>query len=146
MVLYVQLIVIIVMAIKYKSILKTQPGVPGGGEKKYYASIVIQNEVTVDDLVKDIEKFSALSEPDIYGVVIALENVITTRLAQSEKVKLDKLGTFTPTLHSEGRETEKEIDSHVITGVGVNYRPGARILKALKDAPKRKIGKEDENQ
>jgi predicted histone-like DNA-binding protein len=122
------------MAIKYKSIQKTQPGVAGGGAKKYYALIVIDGEVTIDDLVKDIEKFSALSEPDIRGVIVALENVIQNKLSESKMVRLEKLGTLYPTLHSEGKETEEEITPHAVRRVGVNYRPGARILSVMKDA------------
>ncbi|MDR2121198.1 MAG: HU family DNA-binding protein [Tannerella sp.] len=127
------------MAIKYKSIQKAQPGVAGGGKKKFYASIVIDGEATIDDLVKAIEKFSALSEADIRGVIIALENVIQDRLAESKMVRLEKLGTLYPTMHSEGRDAEEEIDNHVIRNVGVNYRPGARILSTLRDAPKKKV-------
>ena len=40
--------------------------------KKWYASIYNDGEISVDDLVKQIEKFSALSEADIKGVIIAL--------------------------------------------------------------------------
>jgi predicted histone-like DNA-binding protein len=124
----------IITAIKYKSIQKTQPGVAGGGAKKYYASIVIDGEATVDDLVKNIEKFSALSEPDIRGVIVVLENVIQNKLSESKMVRLEKLGTLYPTLHSEGKDTEEEVDSHAIRSTGVNYRPGSRILAAMRDA------------
>jgi predicted histone-like DNA-binding protein len=127
------------MALKYKTRQKAQPGVQGGGTKKYYASIVTDGEVTVDELSKEIEKFSSLSEPDIHGVIIALENVIQTKLSESRIVKLQKLGTFYPTLSSEGKDTEEEIDSRSIRSVGVNYRPGPRILTALKDAGVKKV-------
>jgi predicted histone-like DNA-binding protein len=127
------------MALKFKSRPKAQPGVPGGGVQKYYASIVFGDEVTVDDLVKDIEKFSSLSEPDIHGVIIALENMIQTRLSESRIVRLERLGSFYPSMSSEGRDTEEEVDSNCIRSVGVNYRPGSRILKALKDAGAKKI-------
>ena len=60
------------MSIKYKLIEKGQPGVAGGGTKKWYATIVTDGELTVDDLTNKIEKFSALSEADIRGVIIAL--------------------------------------------------------------------------
>jgi predicted histone-like DNA-binding protein len=122
------------MSIKYKVIQKVQPGIAGGGNKKYYASISTAGESTVDDLVKKIEKFSALSEPDIRGVIVALENVIQNDLADSKIVRLEKLGTFYPTLSSEGKETEKEIGPHSIKSVGVNYRPGTRILSTMKEA------------
>ena len=129
------------MAIKYKVLQKVQPGVKGGGNRKYYATIVMDGEVTVDDLVKDIEKFSALSEADIHGVIIALENVVQNKLADSKIVRMDKLGTFYPTLKSEGKDKEEDVDAHCIKSINVNYRPGTRMLKTLKDAGVKKASK-----
>jgi DNA-binding protein, histone-like, putative len=129
------------MAIKYKVQQKVQPGVKGGGNRKYYATIVMDGEVTVDDLVKDIEKFSALSEADIHGVIIALENVVQNKLADSKIVRMDKLGTFYPTLKSEGKDKEEDVDAHCIKSINVNYRPGTRMLKTLKDAGVKKASK-----
>jgi predicted histone-like DNA-binding protein len=120
------------MALKYRR--KGQPGVAGGGAKKCCALIVIDGEVTIDDLVKKIEKFSALSEPDIRGVIAAVENVIQDEPANSKMVRLEKLGTFYPTLHSKGKDREDDVDSRSIRSVWVNYRPGSRILSAMKDA------------
>ncbi len=57
---------------------KGQPGVIGGSEKKFYAQIVYGKEVKVDELVKDIEKFSALSEADIRGVTIRILDALKT--------------------------------------------------------------------
>ncbi|MDR1698436.1 MAG: HU family DNA-binding protein [Prevotellaceae bacterium] len=127
------------MGIKWKTIQKAQPGVAGGGTKKHYASIVTNGEVTIDDLVKEIEKFSALSEPDIRGVIIALENVIQNKLADSQVVRLDKLGTFYPTLNSEGKDKAEDVTQHSIKKVNVNYRAGARILATMKEAGFKKI-------
>ena len=120
------------MSIKYKLIEKGQPGVAGGGTKKWYASIVTDGELDIDDIVKQIEKFSALSEADIRGVVIAVENVIQEALADSKIVRLDKLGTFYPTLSSGGAATEKDFNQSLIKSAGVNYRPGKRILDSIK--------------
>ena len=120
------------MSIKYKLIEKGQPGVAGGGTKKWYASIVTDGELDIDDIVKQIEKFSSLSEADIRGVVIAVENVIQEALADSKIVRLDKLGTFYPTLSSGGAATEKDLNQSLIKSAGVNYRPGKRILDTIK--------------
>ena len=120
------------MPINYKTIEKGQPGVVGGGVKKYYASIVYDGETNVDDLIVEIEKFSALSEPDIRGVITAVENVIQNKLADSKIVRLEKLGTFYPSISSEGKDTAEEVTSNVIKSVSVNYRPGARIIQTMK--------------
>lgn len=48
------------MSIDYNVVERGQPGVVGGGEKKFYAHIVYGKEATIDELVKNIEKFSGI--------------------------------------------------------------------------------------
>jgi len=127
------------MAIKYNLIEKGEPGVVGGGTKKWYASVVTDGELSVDDLAKQIEKFSALSEADIRGVIIALENVIQDNLVNSRIVRMDKLGSFYPGLSSSGAATREEFNSGLIRDAYVKYRPGKRISDALKAATFRKV-------
>ncbi|WP_276967955.1 hypothetical protein [Chryseobacterium sp.] len=64
------------MSIKYNLIQRVQPGVTDDVKKKWYAVAINDDEITVENLCKQIEKFSALSEADIRGVAIALYNVI----------------------------------------------------------------------
>lgn len=120
------------MPIKYNLIERGEPGVTGGGTKKWYAVATNDGELTVDDLTKLIEKFSALSEADIRGVIIALENVIQDNLANGKIIRLDKLGSFYPTLSSRGADTEEDFDTSYIRGASVRYRAGTRISNALK--------------
>lgn len=127
------------MAIPYRVIQKGQPGVVGGGVKKFYASIVTTGETTIDELTKEIEKFSALSEADIRGVVIALENVIQDKLAQGKIVRLEKLGSLYPALSSKGVDTEAEVTQTIIKEAFVNYRPGDRIKNAVNNAGFKKV-------
>ncbi|MNK97649.1 hypothetical protein D3C87_1179930 [compost metagenome] len=126
--------IFLIMPIKYKLIEKGQPGVVNGGTKKWYASVFNDGEITIDDLVKQIEKFFALSEADIRGVIIALENVIQEQLANGKIIRLDKLGSFYPSLSSEGVVKEADFTSANIRSAKVNYRPGKRINDALATA------------
>lgn len=128
------------MTIKFKTIEKGQPGIVGGGEKKWYAQIVYDEEVTMDELVPEIEKFCSLTEPDIRGVITALENVIQNKLSASRIVRLERLGSFYPAISSNGEEEESKVDANSIKKVSVNYRPGDRITKAINDAGFRKVG------
>lgn len=121
------------MSIRFKIIEKGQPGVPGGGTKKFYAQVVTDGEVTMDELVRDIEKFSALSEPDIRGVVTALENIIQNKLADSKIVRLDQLGSLYPAISSEGVEKRENATQNIIKEVSINYRPGDRLKKFIND-------------
>ena len=90
--------------------------------------------MTVDDLTKKIEKFSALSEADIRGVIIALENVIQEELINGKIIRLDKLGSFYPSLSSEGVAKAGDFTVANIKSAKVNYRPGKRISNALSTA------------
>ena len=119
------------MSIKYTVIERGEPGVAGGGTKRWYAAIKNDGEVTVDELVDEIEKFSALSEADIRGVIIALENVIQKEIVNGKIVRLDKLGSFYPSLSSGSAETEDKFNVNLIKGAKVNYRPGKGISDAL---------------
>lgn len=106
----------------------------GGGTKKWYASVKTDGEVSIDNLTKEIEKFSALSEADIRGVIIALENVIQNELANGKIIRMDKLGSFYPSLSSEGSATEADFNVSLIKGAKVNFRAGKRITDVMKTA------------
>lgn len=127
------------MALKYKVIERTQPGVVGGGEKKFYARIVLDGEMTIDDIVKQIEKFSALSEADIRGVIIAVENVIQDALANGKIVRLEKLGSLNVSLSSEGEVDADKITKASVKKKRVIYRPGKRISQAIDNADLHKV-------
>ncbi len=122
---------------KFKPVQKANP--QNRTEKKWYAQIVIEGESTIDELVSDIEKFSALSEADIRGVILALENVAQTKLAEGRIVRFDKIGSLYPSLSSHPSETEDKVDASKIKSVKVNFRPGKRILQALQNADKKKV-------
>ena len=44
------------MSIKFNVIEKGQPGVIGGGDKKFYASVKLDGDMTLAGLTKSIEK------------------------------------------------------------------------------------------
>lgn len=128
------------MSIKYKLTEKAEPGILGGGTRKWYASVVYDGEVTIDELTKSIEKFSALSEADIRGVIIALENVIQDALASSKIVRLEKLGSLYPRISSQGTPRKEDFVAKThIKNTKVLYRPGKRISDALKNAGFQKV-------
>ncbi|WP_379967157.1 HU family DNA-binding protein [Epilithonimonas sp. UC225_85] len=120
------------MSIHYKLYQKPQPGVAGGGVKKWYANAVLDEELTLDDLVKKIEKFSSFSEPDIRGIIVSLENVIKEEITNGKIIRLDVLGSFYPSLSTEGVDNEEDFTAANIKSVKTIYRPGKRILEALK--------------
>lgn len=114
---------------KYKVIQKGQPGVVGGGEKKYYASPVFTGEVNLDQLTAKIEKISTVSGADIRAVLYALVDVIPAELENSQIVRVGELGSFRLSLSSEGKAKEEEITAQSITGSKILFTPGTKLKK-----------------
>ncbi|MDY3339369.1 HU family DNA-binding protein [Riemerella anatipestifer] len=119
------------MSIKYKTIQKAQPGVAGGGDKKFYASPVYQGEKTLEGLTKDIEKISTVSGADIRAVLYALVDVMQTSLSDGQIVRLGELGSMRVSLSSEGKAKEEEVTSAAIKSAKVLFTPGSDLKKML---------------
>lgn len=73
------------MSIQIKSVERGQPGVAGGGVKKYYASPVHDREVSLEGMTKAIEKTSTVNGADIRAVLYAM---VEEPLAACQTVEL----------------------------------------------------------
>ncbi len=123
------------MAIKFKIIERGQPGVVGGGTKKFYASPVMDGELNLAEMTKAIEKICTVSGADIRAVLYALVDVSIDNLANGTIVRLADLGSMRISLSSEGKATAAEVTSAAIKSTSVIFVPGTRIQEML-DAAK----------
>ncbi|NLI71988.1 MAG: DNA-binding protein [Bacteroidales bacterium] len=119
------------MAIKFKVIEKGQPGVKGGGEKKFYASANITGEKTLAGLTRDIEKISTVSGADIRAVLYALVDVMEGALADGQAVRLGELGSLRVNVSSRGEATPEEVNAASIKSAKVVFTPGTSLKKML---------------
>ncbi|MDY3316828.1 HU family DNA-binding protein [Riemerella anatipestifer] len=119
------------MPIKYKVIQKGQPGVAGGGEKKYYASANVVSEKTLAGLTRDIEKISTVSGADIRAVLYALVDVMQSSLAEGQIIRLGELGSMRVSISSEGKSKEEEVTPAAIKNAKVVFTPGSDLKKML---------------
>ena len=120
------------MPVKIKAIAKGQPGVPGGGDKKYYASPVSGGEMDIKAITKAIEKISTVSGADIRAVLYALVDVSIDGLERGEIIRLGELGNLRITLSSEGKSTPEEINASSVKKAGIIFTPGALLKEMLK--------------
>jgi len=120
------------MAVKYKVIQRGQPGVTGGGQKKYYATSVADGEKDLEQLTKMIEKISTVSGADIRGVLYSLVDVMTDNLADGEIVRLGDLGSLRMSISSEGCQQEKDVTASSIKSNKVIFTPGKKIKDMIK--------------
>jgi len=119
------------MSIKFKVIEKGQPGVAGGGEKKFYASTSLSGQMTLNGLTKSIEKISTVSGADIRAVLYAMVDVMQDSLADGQIVRLGELGSLRVSISSEGKATANEVNASSIKKARVVFTPGKEIKTML---------------
>ncbi len=119
------------MPVEFNVIQRGQPGVAGGGEKKFYASPKMSGERTLEGLTQDIEKISTVSGADIRAVLYALVDVIDAKLSNGQIIRLGELGSLRVSFSSEPRDTEKEVNAACIKKSKVVFTPGKGIKKTL---------------
>lgn len=115
------------MPIKFKVIERGQPGVAGGGQKKFYASPVMDGEMTLADLTKAIEKICTVSGADIRAVLYALVDVAVDSLADGTIVRLGDLGSLRVSISSEGKDKAQDVKADAIKNTSIIFTPGPRI-------------------
>lgn len=120
------------MAIKYKVIERGQPGVVGGGTKKFYASVSSDGEMSLEDLTARIEEMSTVSGADIRAVVYATVAVMKTALQEGKIVRLGELGSLRISISSNAEETEDKVSEFSIKGAKVLFTPSAMLKELFK--------------
>jgi predicted histone-like DNA-binding protein len=122
------------MSIKFKVIERGEPGVVGGGTKKFYASPVMNGEMNLSDLTKAIEKICTVSGADIRAVLYALVDVSVDNLSNGTIVRLGDLGSMRISLSSEGKLKAEEVKPTSIKSSSVIFTPGTKIKEMLANA------------
>lgn len=121
-----------IMSIKFKIIARSEPGVVGGGTKKFYASAKMTETVGIDQLTTSIKKISTLSEADVRAVLYALLDVTKDELAKSNIVKLGDIGSLKVSVSSNGYEAADEVTASAIKGSKVLFYPGKKLREMQK--------------
>ena len=119
------------MAIKFKTIQRGQPGVAGGGTKKFYAAPVSKGEKTLEGITKSVEKISTVSGADIRAVLYASVDVIVDDLANGQIVRLGDLGSFRVSFSSAGATTETAVNANAVKNTRIIFTPGSRLKQML---------------
>ena len=122
------------MAIQIKATERPQPGVAGGGIKKFYATPVHGKEVSLESLTKAIEKTSTVNGADIRAVLYAMVEEAVLGLSDGRIIRLGDLGSLRITLSSDGKDTAEAVNATAVKKAGVIFTPGAKLQEMLKTA------------
>jgi predicted histone-like DNA-binding protein len=111
--------------------LVTLLGIVGGGTKKFYASVVSDGEMTLEQMTTEIEKRCTVSGADIRAVLYSMVEVTSEALQNGTIVKLGELGNMRMSLSSEGREKMEEVNATAIRGSSIIFYPGPKLKASL---------------
>lgn len=106
----------------------TTPGI------KFVARIFREKFITQEKIAKDIADQSSLSIGDVYNVFQCLKEEIAKNLSEGKGVKLDLLGTFSPSIKAIAKDTMEEVKSTTIENVYVNFLPSRELIEAIRAA------------
>ena len=97
----------------------------------YYAQIAPTLPMGLKEVIEQIERECTVAAPDVLAVLNALEHVVIQGLRNGHSVRLGDLGSFRPTLISEGMATEEEITAGNIKRVRCRFTPSSTINRQL---------------
>ena len=106
------------MSVKYKVIERGEPGVLGGGTKKFYASLISSGSLGIEALTDRIQQMSTVTGADIRAVLYAIADI-------------GDLGNFRLSVSSEGSDTEDEVTKANIRKSRILFRPGSKFANML---------------
>ena len=120
------------MPIKFNVIERGEPGVTGGGQKKYYASAVSNGEMNLNGLTKNIEKISTVSGADIRAVLYAMVDVMKDALDEGKIVCLGDLGSLRVSISSNGEDAADKVTGFSVKSAKTIFTPGPALKEMLK--------------
>lgn len=98
---------------------------------KHYPQIAPTTPMNRESAIEQIEKICAMTSSDVKAVLDALQYVIEQACKNGIAVRLGDLGSFRPTLSTEGSDTALEVTSDKIKRVRVRYPPSGALVRKL---------------
>lgn len=127
------------MSVKYKVIAKGQPGVVGGGETKYYGSIIRGERVDTRQFAEDIAEMNLLSTTVIYGVLEAFFKRSNHYLSNGHILDLSQFGTFRPSISSTGADSPEDVSEKTMKSFYVSYHPTKLQRRQMRNVDFQKV-------
>lgn len=121
------------MPIKFKVVKRSQAGIKGGGSTKYQAVATGREIIDTYELARDISVRCTLRTSDVWGVLVALSELIPEKLLNGHSVQLQHIGILSTSLDFPLNDNPDEINEYTIKGLRVQFRADKRLKKQLKD-------------
>ena len=103
--------------------------------KKAYASMQLTGVLNINELSKHIQEHnSVFSRGTIVGCITEMVDCIREMLLQGYKIELGDLGSFVPSVTSQGAKTKDEFTAANIKQLNVNFQIGDGLENLRRDA------------
>ena len=106
----------------------------GTVKEVYVAKVARANIVDTDILAEEIAAICSASEGDVLMVLRSMEHVLKNHLSKGDVVKLNSVGSFSPTMRAKCVDSADKVNQFSILSTGVRFTPGSRLLEGIRDA------------
>lgn len=123
------------MPIRYKLIQRKDftKDAPKDG-KRFYAQLVSNGTVSLDELCESIAEETALTSADVKSIFDRLPRILRRHLSEGRNVQLGELGSIRLTLGSQGALTKEGFNAAtMMKKPGLMFTPG-KLLQKMRDA------------
>ena len=98
----------------------------------YYAKVRLKKTVSFRDLVRKISSFSTVNPPDVMAVMESLIHIVPELMKEGAIVRMGELGSFYPSIKSQGYKSKEEVSSKGISTTRIRFRPGRLIREEMR--------------
>ena len=114
--------------ITYKVVEKKKPGTQ---DFKFYGQIATVKPMGIRELCKKVAHATTATPSDVKAVIDAMEYEIIEAIKDGKSVRLGTLGSFRPTIKSEGAESAATWSTNMIKSVNVRFTQGSEMKRSL---------------
>ncbi len=117
------------------SFMRTKRNIPVGFEpgEKYLAKIIYGKTVSLEKLSEYVAEASAMTEGDIYNVLVQSQNVMIRLLTDGVPVDMGRFGRFYPKFKAQAMPNYDDVTSDTISKFSVRFLPSVYFRNKLKD-------------
>lgn len=108
--------------------------VKGEQKEKIVAKQHLQGVLTEKDIAKRLTKSLSMEAPEILLMMDELADQIMAAVLSGRSVKVDGLGTFSPSQKTHGNENVDDVNANAIEKVKINFRPDTELKRAMQKA------------
>lgn len=114
---------------KYRIVKRRNP--LNNEEMKFYAAPQYMDDLTIDDLAKDISDACTLNVTDVEAVLISLVKKLPVYLKNGFKIQLGSLGRVKLSFSSKGYEKIDDVEATGITSKRILFTPSTELKKEV---------------